>query len=96
MGKGASKWTKGKCVNVLKTSRDIDNWQIYVMATRVQCGRGVLRGRGTIARFVSLQTLGGGGLEIPDTYLVIFILLNNSNVCLFENIVERACWRERE
>ena len=37
---------KGKCVNVLKTSRDFDNWQIYVKATRVQCGRGVLRGAG--------------------------------------------------
>ena len=87
------KKSKGKCVNVLKTSRDFDNWQIYVKATRVQCGPGVLRGRGTIARFVSLQTLGGGGLELPDTSLGIFILFNN---CLFKNIVEMACWRERE
>ena len=84
MGKGASKWTKGKWVNVLKTSRDIDNWQIYVKATRVQCGPGVLRGRGTIARFVSLQTLGGGGLELPDTSLGIFIIFNNSNVCFLK------------
>ena len=62
----------------------------------MQCGRGVLRGRGTIARFVSLQTLGGGGLELPNTFLGIFIIFNSSNVCLFENIVEMACWIERE
>ena len=50
----------------------------------MQCGPGVLRGRGTIARFVSLQTLGGGGLELPDTSLGIFIIFNNSNVCFLK------------
>ena len=53
-------------------------------------------GRGTVARFVSLQTLGGGGLELPDTSLGIFMLFKTSNVCLFENNVEMACWIERE
>ena len=29
-------------------------------------------------------------------YMGIFILFNNSNVCLFENNDEIACWIERE
>ena len=62
----------------------------------MQCGPGVLRGRGTIARFVSLQTLGGGGLELPDTSLGIYMFFKTSNFCLFENNVEMACWIERE
>ena len=52
--------------------------------------------QGAIAQFVSLQTPGGGGLELPDTSLGIFMLLKTSNVCLFENNVEMACWIERE
>ena len=87
MGKGASKWTEKiqrEMCQCFKKSRDFDNWQIYVKATRVQCGRGVLRGQGTVARFVSLQTLGGGGLELPDTSLGIFIIFNNSNVCFLK------------
>ena len=64
----------------------------------MQCGRGVLRGAGD-SRTICFS---------PDAWrwrtrttrstrsLGIFILSNNSNVCLFENNVEMACWIERE
>ena len=48
----------------------------------MQCGPGVLRGRGIVARFVSLQTLGGGGLELPDTWAFSYYSIIPMFVCL--------------